>query len=138
MNRNFFRTCTLIGALGLLAACGDSPTSAPTLSPSSGPSLGLTDPLNETDGACLAEDAFLSGAVNGVNDADDLADPEKSCTANDISIATADILEYSLDGVTFLPYTPGAIACDEGSDIFVKLNAHVKENAESERTDIGV
>ena len=138
MNRNFFRACTTIGALALLAACGDNPTSAPTLSPSDKPALGLTDPLNQSDGVCLARDAYLSGAVNGVNDDQDLADPEKSCTANDITIATADILEYSLDGVTYLPYTPGAIACDEGSDIFVKLNAHVKENAESERTDIGV
>src|SRR5215207_1120477 len=103
MNRNFFRTCTMIGALAVLAACGDSPTSAPSLSPSDKPALLVDDPLNEPDGFCLAQDAFLAGATTGVNDNQDLADPDQHCEANDISIATADILEYSLDGVEFLP-----------------------------------
>ena len=138
MNRNFIRTCTTIGALALLAACGDSLTSTPSLSPSAKPALLENDPLNLADGFCLAKDAWLADATTGVNDSLDLADPGQHCEANDISIATADILEYSLDGVTFFPYVAGAITCDEGSDIFVKLNAHVKENSESARTDIGV
>ena len=90
MNRNFFRTCTLIGAvgvLGVLASCGENPTGAPTggpspLAPTAKPALGVAVNLNGSDGVCLARDAFLSGAVSGVNDDQDLANPAQNCTAN--------------------------------------------------------
>ena len=139
MNRNFFRTCTLIGALGVLAACGETPTGAPTpLSPSAKPALGVALNLNGADGACLATDAFLSGAVSGVNDDQDLADPAQHCTANDVSIASATINSFSFDGVNFTPFTGQNIECDETQPIFLDLNALLQETATSTRTDIGV
>jgi len=145
MNRNFIRTCTLIGAvgvLGVLASCGETPTGAPggpsSLSPSGKPALGLIENINGADGACLATDAFLSGATNGVNDDQDLADPGQHCTANDVSIASADILAYSFNGIDFTTYTGQPIQCIEGDPIFLDLKANLQETATSTRTDIGV
>ena len=146
MNRNFFRSCTLIGAvgmLGVLASCGENPTGAPTggpspLAPTAKPALGLIQNINGADGVCLARDAFLSGAVSGVNDDQDLADPTKNCTANDVSVASADILAYSFNGTDFTPYTGQPIQCIEGDPIFLDLKANLKETATSTRTDIGV
>jgi hypothetical protein len=87
----------------------------------------------------LAHDAFASGAVNGVNDTLDLADPTQNCTANDVRIAVADLLSYSIDGTTFIPFTPGdVVSCQENTPIFLNVRAHVEETATSERTDIGI
>jgi len=139
MTRNLFRTCTMAGALALLAACGENPTSAPTpLSPSAKPALGVSINLNGADGACLATDAFLSGAVSGVNDDQDLADPTQHCTANDVSIASATINAFSFNGTDFTTYTGQNIQCDENEPIFLDLNAVLQETATSTRTDIGV
>jgi hypothetical protein len=58
--------------------------------------------------------------------------------AGSTGATTADVLAYSFDGVTYHLFTGAPIACQEGTSIFVRMNAHVKETATSERTDIGV
>ena len=144
MNRNLFRACTLIGAvgvLGVLASCGENPTGAGSpvpLAPTAKPALGLIENLNGPDGACLAKDAFLSGEVSGVNDSLDLANPAQNCTANDVKVASADIISFSFNGTDFTTYTGQAIQCIEGDPIFLELKANLEETATSTRTDIGV
>jgi hypothetical protein len=132
------RNCTIAAALVALAACGDSTKVTTNSAPRpSKPAYGVSDPLNGADGVCLAKDAYLSGAVNGVNDTLDLADPTKNCTANDVSVASADIESYSFDGVNYTQYAGQTITCNEGEPLFVQLKANIKENATSKRTDIG-
>ena len=146
MNRNLFRTWTLIGAigaLGVLASCGENPTGTPVggpspLTPTAKPALGVALNLNGADGVCLARDAFLSGAVSGVNDDQDLANPAQNCTANDVKVASADIISYSFNGTDFTTYTGQPIQCIEGDPIFLELKANLEETSTSTRTDIGV
>ena len=85
MKRPSFRIWTSIGvlgfgALGMLAACNDKITTAPsavTLKPSSDPNLAAVAPFND-EGVCLAADAYLSNFTSGVNSENSLlADPTK-------------------------------------------------------------
>jgi hypothetical protein len=152
MKRNLFRSCTLIGAvgvLGVLASCGENPTTSPRLpsplAPAGGPNEAKFDGLNGESGNCLAKDAWLAGHTTGVNDSLDLAKQTSSgftsCTANDISIAGATIppgAMISLDGGTnFIPYSP-PIACTKGQTIIIDVSVDLAETAESARSDIGV
>ena len=124
-----------LAALALIvAACGESTTPPPTspVAPN-GPNLGVTDPFND-QGDCLAAD--VADAPAGF---DDPSLVSGHCTAQDIKIATADVLEYSFDGTTFFPFNPATpISCVETQPIFLRINAHVKETATSERTDVGI
>src|SRR5947209_14707382 len=123
---HLFRNCTLAAALGLIAACGDRvtpPTSDPT--PTTGPSFALGVPFND-QGACLAADAFNSGATSGVSSVTTLADPTKSCTSNDVRVASADVIEYSFDGQTYTQYTGQTVTCNVGTPIFVKVAANLE------------
>ena len=121
-------------ALLVIAACMGSDTKAPpTAAVPEGPSLGVTDPFND-QGNCLAADVVA--APEGFTGPSLVSG---HCTSQDIKIATADVLEYSFDGTTFLPFDPAnPISCEESTPIFLRINAHVKETATSERTDVGV
>ena len=124
-----------LAALALIvAACGES-TTPPLTSPvaPNGPNLAAVDPFNNL-GNCLAADVVAAPAgftgpslVSG------------HCTSQDIKIATADVLEYSFNGTDFFPFDPAnPISCEETKPIFLRIKAHVKETATSERTDVGV
>src|SRR5690349_12153699 len=104
-----------------------------------GPSFGESVPENAGD-KCLAADAFLSGFTNGVKDSLKLADITKSCTAQDIKVASADLDSISFDGgKNYVGFDPTkVVTCNENDQLFLKMKAHVKENATSQRTDIGV
>jgi hypothetical protein len=146
MNRNLFRTCTIAGALAVIAACSDTPTSAPTpqMAPSI-PSYDQNGPFNN-DGACMHTDATRAptGTVSGVK----LGDKDTTalnCTANDVSIATAELQFYAIaDPITGqfgtpIRYNPGdQVSCPEGRQIQLTMAAKLNENATSERYDIGV
>ena len=124
-----------LAALALIvAACGESTTPPPTspVAPN-GPNLAAIDPFNSL-GNCLAAD--VAAAPAGF---DDPSLATGHCTANDIRIATADVIEYSFNGTDFFPFDPAnPISCVETQPLFLRINAHVKETATSERTDIGV
>ena len=117
-----------------VAACTDTVTRDVTApSKVNGPNLAADQPFND-QGACLAADVLAAPAGF---DSPSLASGH--CTAEDIKIATADVLEYSFDGSTFIPFNPATpISCVETTPIFLRINAHVVETATSERTDIGV
>ena len=72
MKRNLFRSCTLIGAvgvLGVLASCGENPTTSPRLpsplAPAGGPNEAKFDGLNGESGNCLAKDADGNATSEG-------------------------------------------------------------------------
>ena len=122
----------------LVVACTESDKKALTGPTTvSGPNYGLTDPFNAGN-KCLAADAFLSGFTSGVNDSLKLADPKKSCTANDIRIATAVVDSISTDGINFVKFTGQNTSCDQGDPLFLQMAAVVDETATSQRTDIGI
>jgi hypothetical protein len=144
MNRNFFRTCTLIGALGALAACGESTVGPKSEIAPSGPSFTATVPFNN-GGVCMADDAVAAptGTIDGVKNGDDPL-TATNCTSNDVRIATTTLNSYRLsDGQGgFLPpvtFNPGDIVnCNEGDQIVLNLNAKLEETANSARSDIGI
>src|SRR4030095_5663631 len=105
----------------LVAACTES-DKKPLTGPQSvaGPNAGLTDPFNAGD-KCLAADAFLSGFTSGVNDSLKLANPTKSCTANDIRIATAIVDSISTDGINFVKFTGQQVSCNAGAPLFRQM-----------------
>ena len=75
MNRNIFRTCTLIGAVGVLgvvASCGENTVSPKSGMAPSGPSFDATVPFNN-GGVCMADDgvAAPTGTISGVKNGDD-------------------------------------------------------------------
>jgi hypothetical protein len=122
----------------LVVACTES-DKKPVTGPEtvSGPSYGLTDPFNAGD-KCLAADAFLSGFTSGVSDSLKLADPKKSCTANDIRIASAIVDSISTDGVNYVKFAGQNTQCNEGDPLFLQMAARVDETSTSQRTDIGI
>jgi Prealbumin-like fold domain len=149
MNRNLFRSCTTITALALLAACGEQSTvSGPRpLTPTDGPDFGLLTPANGP-GACMGDDgraaqiAASSGAGNLANwvSGNMGTPPGYNCTANDISIAKANITKYSFTGqagdFTTLA-TGGRIQCEFGQTVFIETVAEVLATA-TQRWDIGI
>jgi uncharacterized repeat protein (TIGR01451 family) len=81
----------------------------------------------------MAADAAASAAYSGPSLV------SGHCTSQDIKIATADVTEYSFDGTTYIPFNPATpVSCQENTPIFLRIVAHVKETATSERTDVGV
>lgn len=149
MNRNLFRTCTTITALALLAACGEQnsvagPRSAPSIE---GPNFGFITPANGT-GACMGDDGqaaqdlasagtgkfanWISGNLG--------TPPGYNCTANDISIAKANITKYSTTGLngSYSTLAPGArIQCSFGQTVFIETVAEVLATA-TNRWDVGI
>src|SRR5215208_2901852 len=103
MKRNFFRACMLVGALGAFVACSDNSSVAPRdgLAPGGKPSFLADVPFNN-DGQCMYNDALRApdGTIDGVThdaNASDLnAAGALNCTANDISVANAQILQYAI------------------------------------------
>jgi hypothetical protein len=142
MKRNFFRMFAVVGILGLYAACSDNSTVAPKpgLSPTT-PSFDATVPFNGS-GACMGDDAAnvnnLVGNpawVSGVSKPTDV-----NCTANDISIATTTIKQFSV-GSASGPFTTLAagdtITCTPGQTIFALAAAQLQTTA-TERYNIGI
>jgi hypothetical protein len=121
----------------VVAACTEStPTASKTpLTPK--PLSDASIPFND-EGRCLAADAYWSGAVGGVNDSLKLADPTKSCTANDIRIATIDLKRFKIGNGDFQNYTGQPITCTPGQALQLDIDSHVKETATSQRTDVGI
>ena len=97
----------------LAAACTESTPTASKTVPRLTPLSDATKPFND-EGRCLAADAYWSNAVNGVNDSLKLADPTKSCTANDIRIAQAELKRFKIGNGDFQDYTGQAITCTPG------------------------
>ena len=134
MNRKLFRSCTLIGAvgaLGVLASCGENTVSPNGGLAPAGPSFTATVPFNN-GGVCMADDgvAAPTGTIDGVKNGD--------------RIATTTLTSYQLpDGQGgFLPpviFNPGDVVnCNAGDPIKLNLNARLEETANSARSDIGI
>jgi uncharacterized repeat protein (TIGR01451 family) len=147
MNRNFFRTCTLLGAIaavGVLASCGESSVGPKAPISPAGPSFDATVPFNN-GGQCMGDDAVdaPTGTVPGVKNG---GDPLKAvnCTSNDVKIARTNLISYQTsDGQgNFGPVTAynagDNVTCLVNSPIKLNLTAELDENANSERTDIGI
>jgi hypothetical protein len=135
-----WRPAAVFSAVALVVvACTED--TKPITAPSNlgGPNFGESTPENAGN-KCLAADAFLSKFTNGVRDSLKLADITKSCTAQDVKVASADVDSISFDlGVNYVAFDPTkVVTCNETDQLFLKMKAHVKENATSERTDIGV
>jgi hypothetical protein len=143
MNVIFFRTCATIGALGLLAACTDTPTTI-TPSPSgmspAGPSFSFDIPANGL-GQCMGDDGASAKALDSKwVDGNLGVPPNYNCTANDISVASATITGYSFIGADgpFTTLAPGdRITCTPGQTVHVQTVAKLSTNA-TQRYDIGV
>jgi hypothetical protein len=125
-----FLTAGFVSAFAL--ACTDSPTATDETLPVPGTPLFLLDDNFNGSGACLGEDSYDAGRVGGMQSPSDL-----NCTANDIEIAEAYAVAWSLDNVTFTPAEAGPITCVEGETIYVETVAHLRSNATA-RYDIGV
>jgi uncharacterized repeat protein (TIGR01451 family) len=147
MNRNFFRTCTLlgaIGAIGVLASCGESSVGPKSEMAPSGPSFNATQPFNN-GGACMGNDAVAAptGTIPGVKLG---GDPLKAfnCTSNDVRIARTNLLSYQTSDLNgnFGPVTQynagDNVTCLVGTNIKLNLTAELDETASSGRTDIGI
>jgi len=147
VNRNSFRTCTLIGAIGtlsVLASCGESSVGPKAPISPVGPSFSATEPFNN-GGQCMGDDAVdaPTGTIPGVKNG---GDPLKAfnCTSNDVSIARTNLISYQTsDGQgnfgPVTPYNPGDnVTCSVGTPIKLNLTAELDETANSERTDIGI
>ena len=133
MNRSFFRSCTMVGALALFAACGDSSVAPRTeIAPSpSGPSFGVNTSENG-NAACMGDDSFAFG-LNGMASGADL-----NCTSKDVRIAKTIITAYSFDNITFTPLGPNdRVECTPGDSIYAQTSALVVGGAQS-RWDVGV
>src|SRR5262245_9427109 len=127
------RAALVVGGVGLFAvACTRDEN--PTLPKGAvrTPNFGLTDPRNGP-GACMGDDAISFGQTSGLASATGL-----NCTANDIDVASADIISFSFDNINFTPLAPGArVDCAQNDTIFVETVAHLQNNATA-RYDIGV
>jgi hypothetical protein len=140
MKHNFWRTCTLVGAIGLFVACSDNTTVAPKpgLAPATA-SFDFAVPANG-NGACMGNDAvtangFVSNWTSGLATASDVL-----CTSNDIDIATTTVLGFSFISASgpFTPLAPGdRITCTPGQTIFAQTSAQLENNAQN-RYNIGV
>jgi uncharacterized repeat protein (TIGR01451 family) len=132
------------GALASIYACSDSSVIEPNRSLSPTIASFAKDKAPNGPGRCLAADAYLAnlalkGTVSGVSDSLALADPNQSCTSNDISIAETEIQSYRIgENDTDHPWTGQRVTCNKDDVIHVTLAAHVKENASSVRTAIGI
>jgi len=146
MNRNLFRSCTLIGAigaLGVLASCGENTVGPKSGMAPSGPSFTATEPFNGP-GVCMANDAVAAptGTIDGVKNGDNPL-TATNCTSNDVAIATTTLVSYQLpDGqggfTAPIPYNGGTVACNDGDPIKLNINARLEETANSARSDIGI
>jgi len=147
MNKNLFRTCTLIGAIGAigaLASCGENAVSPKSEMAPSGPSFSATEPFNN-GGVCMGEDAVAAptGTIPGVKNG---GDPLKAfnCTSNDVKIARTNLISYQTSDLNgnFGPVTTynagDNVTCLVGTTIKLNLTAELDETASSARTDIGI
>ncbi|MFL5619064.1 MAG: beta strand repeat-containing protein [Gemmatimonadaceae bacterium] len=150
MNRNFFRTCTIAGAIGLfglIAACTDTPTSAPTprIGPTETPAYDASTPFNNA-GQCMADDAVRApnSTIPGVKFGGDPL-TASNCTSNDVRIATAQVINYLLaDSLGNFSGTPipfdstTNVTCTVNQGIQLTMSAKLNETATSTRSDIGI
>ena len=140
MKRTLFRIVAAAGVVALYAACNDNTTS-PKMgrTPPATPSFDFTTEANGS-GECMGDAAvtansLVSNWVTGLHAATDL-----NCTANDISVATAHIKEFSLTSSSgpFTTLTPGdSIQCTPGQTIFARVIADLVSTA-TQRYNIGV
>ena len=144
MKRNFFRNCTGIGVLALLAACGETAVGPNgTLSPT-GPSFGSIVPFNN-NGVCMGDDAVAAptGTIPGVKNGSDPIDAT-GCQSNDVRVARTTLVSYRLADANGnysgqpIPYTGQNVSCVEGQGVELTLTADLEETANSERYDIGI
>jgi uncharacterized repeat protein (TIGR01451 family) len=121
----------------LVAACTESTPTAGKIAVPPKPLADANAPFND-EGRCLAADAYWSAAVTGVNDSLKLADPTKSCTANDIRIARIDLKRFKIGNGDFQDYVGQPVLCDPGQALQLDIDSHVQETATSQRTDVGI
>ncbi|HWJ14043.1 MAG TPA: hypothetical protein VNS10_09910, partial [Gemmatimonadaceae bacterium] len=113
---------TLAAVVVLLASCTpDRSVSPPARAAVGQPNRQVNSPFNDA-GVCMVDDVarFGSGPTN--------------CTANDISIAQANVSQ--VNGNDVIPNTP--IQCTPGTNISITMTATLKSTANSNRDDIGV
>jgi hypothetical protein len=144
MNRNFFRTCSTIGALAALAACGESAVGPNSNLSPSGPSFTASVPFNN-NAACMGDDAVAApdNTVPGVkNGSDPLS--AANCTSQDVKVARTDLISYRLgdengnfSGIP-IPYTGQEVSCTRGQAVELTLTAELDETSTSTRHDIGI
>jgi plastocyanin len=141
-------SCIITGGLALFALSCSSPDPTETVPDTpGGTEFGAIDPANGS-AECMGDDAGTlpfddpGGLVSGFKDD---GDPNSFvCTAKEVFIATADVIQVfdpAANGgagafVAFDPENPPH--CNEGDDITFKMAAHVEQNAVSERQDIGI
>ena len=146
MNRKFFRKCAFAGAIGLFAACTDTPTGMRTapLIPAA-PSLARDSAFNGL-GKCMADDAVRAptGTISGVKFGDDPT-TVLNCTSQDVKIATALVASYRIADAagtfsgTPIPYNAGDnVSCIVNRKIELTMSAKLNETASSTRSDIGI
>jgi uncharacterized repeat protein (TIGR01451 family) len=119
-------------ALLTIVACTESSVKPPPTAPKvpNGPNLAADVPFND-QGNCIGEDYAAGGGGGSITET-------KGCTANDIAVGRAELLEYSFDGTTYFPFTGATVECDAGSPVFLRIRAFLVETATSTRSDIGV
>jgi len=140
MNRTTIRTFLAAGALAVFAlACNDDRTGGRTGLVSPVPRFGKTNPLNAGTN-CLAQDAFLAGHTSGVNDPNDIANPDQNCKSGDMAFSTALVDSFSLNGgLTWSHVQQGvSIPCTEGVAFLIAMSDTLKETANSDRADVGI
>ncbi len=130
-------TCTTAAVLALfaVAACSDDGTTGFDDGLTPIPQFGVSNPANGP-GQCMANDAVAYSHLNSwVNPG---SDPVGllNCTANDIRVASANIL--SVNGVPYDPLTDPPIQCTKGQNITLGLDAELAANSNEVRADIGV
>jgi len=146
MNRKFFRKCALAGAIGLFAACSDTPTGTRTapFTPAA-PSFARDSAFNGL-GKCMADDAVRAptGTISGVKFGDDPT-TVLNCTSQDVKIATALVASYRIADAagnfsgTPIPYNAGDnVSCIVNRKIELTMSAKLNETASSTRSDIGI
>jgi hypothetical protein len=94
-------------------------------------------PFNNS-GQCLGDDAVTwNQFVAGMSPTPTPAD--LNCTSPDVSVASLNATEYTLDGINFIPLQPGStVTCTEGDPIFLKLIATLAPAAPETRFDAGL
>jgi len=141
MKHKLFRTCMLVGAAGLFAACRDNQPITPISAPSGTPSFAETVASNGSAHACMADDGLTAPSkFVSANLLSGGPPPNFGCTANDIDIASTTVTEFSLTSATgpFTPLASGSrIECVPGQTVYVHTFAQLENNAQS-RYDIGV
>jgi uncharacterized repeat protein (TIGR01451 family) len=147
MNTKFVRKCALAGAIGLFAACTDSPTStsSPRTEAPAFPAYTATTAFNNS-GQCMADDAVRAptGTIKGIKFGDDPTSAT-NCTSQDVKIATALVSSYRIAdslGVFSgapIPYNAGDnVTCIQDRKIELTMSTKLNETASSARSDVGI